>query len=401
MRMLDPVLLILCGIAPLTAVHAQAAEAAHRGWRPTLNLGAKLESDNNVFLLSPLKIVDIAAPSAGQIANGRFKDMVSATDMIATVALGLAMRGVGMTGRALAIEPSLAYARNFRNTARSNLEFGLDLQQDLPHQSRFRLGASASPSAFTRNYLSDAVDANADGVISTSERVYAAGKSSGWDVSGDYRLRVAKSAGLWLLAGAGYSVRRFEAPHEDRNLNGPTGTLSLQFDRGTGLEIDLRYEIASLTAPVMNRVVLLNEPDFQQDFNADADMVDLNVRFVTPVDRSRTEQGLAVVVGFPMGKKADLHFEFAHRWRTFSSTETYDVTNNGRRDKRNEFGVSLANRLSHTLRLKTGVDFGKQVLSRDLDPAATGEIGDYSKTQLSVGLSCACWRGHRAAGSGQ
>lgn len=401
MRHLHSTLLLLSCIAPLGALRAQSEATpttpTRKSWRPTLVLGAEVEGDNNVFLLSAGKKRDVAAPSPGQIISGRFNDMERASDLIGTVGLGLELKGPGLTGRPLTVGPSVEYARYVFNTVRSHVVAGFDLRQELPHQGRFRLGATVTPDQFTRNYLFDAIDGNVDGVITADERRYAPGRSFEADLGGDYRHRVSKSAGLWLLAGGGYSIRRFDAPHEDRDLDGPTGTLAIQFDRGRGLEVGLRYEVAGLTAPVTTRVVLLNEPDFGQDLNGDLDAVDLNVRRLTPVDRSRTEQAVAADLEVGIGKRTRLGFVFTHRWRSFSSDETYDVTNRGRRDRREEFGATMVNRLSRRVRLRTGAEFGAQRLTRDLDTAGSGEIGDYSRARFIVGLSCECLR-RRAAG---
>jgi hypothetical protein len=107
------------------------------------------------------------------------------------------------------------------------------------------------------------------------------------------------------------------------------------------------------------------------------------------VDHSRTEHGASLSLRLAPAKRVDVRLDYAHRWRRFGSTQPYDVSNNGRRDSRNEFGGGLAVKLAHSLRLDAALLVQSQSLNRTNDPAGLGDVADYTRHRTSVGLTYA------------
>jgi hypothetical protein len=390
-----PLLALSLLLAP-AVVAAQTAPAAAtapraRTWKfaPRLVIGA--EYDDNVFLLPPSKRDDPAAPAPAELISGRYTGMESAGDLITTVSATVAFRGAGLGGRDLTIAPELAYESYARNGERSNAAFGASIEQLLRKEGRVRVRAQLQPSYFSRNYLADAVDANLDGDIQPAERVYARGEYSESDLQVDYRRRLAKASashpfGAWLLVGAGFADRTYDAPFSARDYSGLTGTARLQFDLAHGVELATSYDLALLGSPRTLQVILLDEPVYGQDLNGNGNATDLNARAVRTVDRSRVEQSLGETARFNLSKATDLELSVEYRWRTFTSDEPFDVANNGRRDHRMQLGVETSHRVNGVVRLFAGGVYGKQNLNRRTDLGAEGAVDDYKKLQLHAGL---------------
>ncbi|MCE9601634.1 MAG: hypothetical protein K8S21_05380 [Gemmatimonadetes bacterium] len=390
-----PLLVLSLLLSPAFAAAQTAPDATpvpkDKTWKFAPRLVIGTEYDDNVFLLPASKRTDPAAPSPAELISGRYSGMEAAGDLITTVSATLAFRGAGLRGRDLTITPELAYESYARNGERSNAAFGVSVEQLLRREGRLRVRAQLQPGYFSRNYLADAVDANVDGDIQPAERVYARGEYSESDLQVDYRRRLVKAGtsnpvGAWLLVGAGFSDRTYDAPFSARDYSGLTGTARLQFDLAHGMELATSYDLALLGSPRTLQVILLDEPVYGQDLNGNGNATDLNARTVRTVDRSRVEQALGETARFNLSKATDLELSVEYRWRTFTSDEPFDVANNGRRDHRMQVGVETSHRVNGIVRVFAGGVYGKQNLNRRTDLGAEGAVDDYSKLRLHAGL---------------
>lgn len=380
------------GTASAQSGKAVGTSQAGDAWQISPVASVNSESDNNVFRLSPTRKDDVASPSAGDLASGRFAQMGSASDVIVTMTGGLQASGPGFFGRTMTVTPLLDYERYVWNAQRSNVTLGASVVQSLPHEGRMRAHARLRPSYFVKNYLSDAVDRNGDGSIAAAERMYTPGEYREGEIGFDYRHRLADASrrrpfGAWLLARVGYMDRAFDAPHVGRDLNGPSAGATLRLELGRDVVAEGSYDIESLTGLPSSQVLLLDEPRFGQDFNRNGRVADTNVRVVATVDPSRTAQTFGGALRFELGGGKDLAVHYDRRWRTYTSMQPLDATYNGRRDWRDRFGAELSARLSREVRLKLGGGYATQRLNRESDLGGIGEIDDYSKFQAHIGLS--------------
>ena len=364
------------------------AQQAARGWTFAPTFGAAVEFDDNPFLFAPGRKDRLAAPPAGTPAS-RYANMESATDVLTRLRAELEFRGPGLGGRTMAITPDFGYDHYTSNGERSSWKAGIAVAQSLPRGSRLRVRAEMTPSTFFKNYLSNATDANGDGSIALSERAYAPGSSSERTVSVDYLFRVKKSrktspTEAFVRVGAGHAAESYDAPFSVRDRAGPFASLALALDRGR-LELEAGYDFASMGATPGRAVRLLDEPDFGVDFNGNGRTSDMDARAFEMVDYSRTEHGLSLAGQFPMGKRTTLRAEVEHRRRRFSSSQPYDVANNGRTDSRNTVGAGLSVKVRSGLRFLAGVEMRKQSLNKPLDTA--GDVSDYSRLRLTSGFT--------------
>lgn len=362
-----------------------------RTWKVSTRLDANAEYDDNVFLLPASRKDNVASPSAAELQSGRWDLMESFADVVGTVRASAAFTRDGLGGRDLSFAPAVGYEYFAQNAERRNVSVSLAVAQDLRRDGRVRLRAGYVPSYYSRNYLSDAVDANVDGSISQDERRYARGDYREFGVELDYRLRLAKSRrsrpfGAFLDFGVGYADRAYDAPFAARDFSGPTAAVRLELSPRRGVEFETSYEAAFLSSPVTDQVILLDEPTFGEDLNGNGNATDLSARAVRAVDRSRTEHVVAQTARFELGRRTDLELLVRYRFRDFTSGEPYDVANNGRRDQRLQLGAELTRRIAKDLRLVSAVRYGSQRLNRRTDLGAEGAVDDYTQFQARVGL---------------
>ena len=376
--------------APPGPTAVKPVPSSRTRWKAKRAVEIASEYDDNVFLLSDSRKPDLDPPSAASATSGRYAGMQSAGDVITTLRGSLAFRGPGLGGRALAIRPEAGVAYYTQNADRRSVALGLAVDQDLPHGSRVHLTASTTPSYFARNYLADAVDANGDGIIASSERRYRHGtyRETGADV--EYRLRLDKSTkkrpfGADLEVGGGWYGRSYEAPFAVRNVSGPTVNAAVLMTMTRSFDLDVRYGLEALSATPAPQVMVLDETDVGRDLNANGRATDANVRVVGTMDRSHTEQVAGVRGTFALGKRTDLRLDFDHRWRTFSSEQPLDLANNGRRDARNSGGAEFSYAIGQGVRLSARGELASQRLRRGGD-AGLGEIDDYTRRRLSLGV---------------
>ena len=362
-------------------------QAAPEPWRFAPTFGVFAEYDDNVFLLAPAQRSRIATPPAGSPPS-RFANMERVSDIVTKVRAELPFSGPGVGGRTLAVTPELKYDYYAANAERRSVQLGLSAAHNLGGGSRIRVQGEMSPSTFFKNYLSNAVDADLNGSISRSERVYAPGSYAERLIAADYRFRLKKSTkaspmAAFVQAGAGHYGRTYDAPFARRDQSGPIASLGLILDRGR-VEFEAGYDFASLGATPGRAVLLLDEPVFGVDFNGNGNATDLSARAFEMVDHSRTEHGVNLIARMPVGARSRLELDYSHRRRSFGSKQPYDVSNNGRKDARNEVAGELAIKLAHSVRLLAGFAMQRQVVNKALD--AVGEVADYSRQRATIGL---------------
>lgn len=366
-----------------------SAQEPGASWRFRPTLSAFVEADDNPFLLSPRQKDRLASPPAGTPAS-RYANMESASDVIAGTRAELEFRGPGLGGRTLAITPEIAYDRYLSNGERSAAQVGVSVAQNMGRGSRVRVRARLTPATFFKNYLSDALDADANGSIAFAERTYAPGAPAERTFAADYVFRVKRPrkgsrASAFLRVAAGHAAEEYDAPFAVRDRAGPFAALELSVARRR-LEVEAQYEFAAMGATPGRAVRLLDEPDFNRDFNGNGTTTDLDARAFEMVDYSRTEQGVSLVGRFPAGRRTTLRAEIAHRRRAFGSAQPYDA-NNGRTDARNTLGAGATVKLASSLRLVTSVESRTQTANKALD--AVGDVADYSRRRITAGLTYA------------
>ena len=366
------------------------AGKAGKAWHAVGNLRIDEQSNDNIFLLSDTMRARLDTFTTSASAATRFADMRSVNDYITTLRAGLGVEGPGLLGRTLSIRSDADYDWYARNAKRRNIDLGFSVTQAFPYRGRLQLRGRLIPSYFYRNFLADATDLNGDGVIQSSERIYAAAVYRDSRLLVGYRQRLIGSTktdgfGAAIELAVGRFARTYEAPLGYRSYRGPIveATLALELTRPWTLEVG--YTHASLNSTVDSAVLLLDEPDFNRDFNGNGTTTDQRVRSVQMVDFSRREQqlDLALRAGLTEGVGARLHYE--HRWRAFPSVQPFDVLNNSRRDRRDAAGLELTFRVGPHTHFSVGGDVEIQKVGRSLVPSLTEDVTAYKRNRFYAG----------------
>jgi hypothetical protein len=400
-------LLVPCGslvlafsvIAAPRVGQAQAPEPAPsarpaKTWHASGALHATERADNNVFLLSDARIAQVDTLTAPAPPTTRFADMQSASDFITAVRAELGAAGPGLFGRSLSLRLGAGYDFYARNDKRRHVALRFSIAQAFPHHGRLQLRGRLTPSYFFRNFLADAIDLNADGRIESNERIYAAGTYRDSRILLGYRQELVRARhgrpfGAAVELEVGHIDRRYDAPLHYRSYNGPMVGAALALDFSRSVALELGYTHASLNSQPDSAVLVLNEPDFNHDFNGDGTATDLRVRTVQLVDFSRTEQDVNVRLRVGRADGVRLGAHYRHRWRTFPSTQPFDVYNNTRRDHRDFVGLELIVPTGPRTAFVVGGDTETQIVARSLVPNLTSAGTDYSRRRLFAG-----WRYH-------
>ncbi len=383
----------MLGVAESVKAQAPALRAldkTSKTWHATSTLCVDEQNNDNVFLLSDTMKARLDTFTTPASPTTRFADMRSANDYITTVRAGLGIEGPGLFGRRLSVRSDGLYDWYARNNKRRNIDLSLSITQAFPYHGRLQLRGRVIPSYFYRNFLADAIDRNGDGVIESSERIYAAGTYRDSRLLVGYRQRLTGSTktggfGAALELAVGRLARTYEAPLGYRSYGGPVIEATLALELAQPLTLDVGYTRASLNSTPDTAVLLLNEPDFNRDFNGNGTTTDLRVRSVQMVDFSRREQDVALGLRAEVseGVAARLHYE--HRWRSFPSVQPFDVLNNSRRDRRDFAGLELSFRVGPHTHFSVGGDAEIQKVSRSFVPSLTEDVTDYKRNRFYAG----------------
>ncbi len=382
------------GVGQVQAPEPAPAARPDKTWHAIGSLHATEWADNNVFLLSDTRISQLDTLTAPAPPTTRFADMQSASDFITAVRADVGTAGPGLFGRSLSLRFGAGYDFYARNDKRRHVALRFSIAQAFPHHGRLRLRGRLTPSYFFRNFLADAIDRNADGMIESNERIYAAGTYRDSRILLGYRQELVRARrshpfGAAVEVEFGHIDRSYDAPLHYRSYNGPVVRAALALDFSRSVALDVGYTHASLNSRPDSAVLVLNEPDFNRDFNGDGTATDVRVRTVQLVDFSRTEQDVNVRlrVGRAEGIRVAAHYR--HRWRSFPSTQPFDVYNNTRRDRRNFVSLELTVPTGPRAAFVVGGDTETQIVARSLVPNLTAEVTDYSRRRLFAG-----WRYH-------
>ena len=349
--------------------------------------------DDNPFLLSDARKAGVDAPSASSLTSGRYTSMAGSNDFITSLRGGLNAEGPALLGRKLTLGADARYEYYQRNSKRRNVSYDLRAIQSLGHGTHIAARAEIQPKYFFRNYLADAIDLSGDGTIQSSERVYAAGTYSDQEYTGELRQRLVKSTddhpfGAELTLEGGQKTRDYQQPFQTRGYRGPFAGASGELDLTASVMLEGDYRRSSLRSTPGTSVVLLNEPDFNRDFNGNGTITDLRVRSVQAVDFSRIEQDMGGRFRVRTSDAVETTLSYSRRLRSYESKQPYDVYNNTRRDRRDRFSLDVAYRFSPGRSVHFGGNGEIQKLTNTLRPTATiDDATDYTRKGFYVSWS--------------
>ena len=351
-----------------------------------VDLGGGLEVvyDDNVFKLDPRKkdLVDAVGGRIARDVNNRFSRMESADDFIVHSygRADLSWRGVGGKKAKFRFEPG-AYLYT-QNELCSYSELKAKFAHETWKGGEAYLQTGYIPRRFQRNYFAGGVDANANGNISSGERVY---KHAVYD---EFALQAGVSSVIASpfsgeLYGMG-SVTDFAEPFDNRDLRTFGGGLVLTADVTDWFHVGFVAEIETVAADGDREAVLIDEDVFgEQDGVAG---LDSHALVATPVDRSHLSTSVGPTVTIRPAPWLTLGSFFAWKRKSFSSTERLDVTYKDRQDDRYSAGVETKVDIAPNTKMWIEYRWTRQVTDRPLDPDNVNNDLDYRRNEITLGF---------------
>jgi hypothetical protein len=380
--------------APKAGAIVKSAESADQStWRVAYVARLDESFDDNPFLLSDARKAALTAAPAPSLPGSRYATMLDGSDWITALRGSVAAEGAGLFGRRTFLEFDAKYEYYHRNASRRNVDFRLSAMQSLGRGAQLGVRGHMLPSFYFRNFMSDAVDLNGDGIIQPNERVYSGATYADNEFAVEYRQRLVRSTpdhpfGARLVVLGGHDSRQYRAPFETRSYGGPFASATVGVALTSALSMDLGYRRATLASTPGLAVLVLNEPDFNVDFNGNGRVTDLSVRTVQMVDFSRVEQTLTTRLRAELSDNVETELSFARRNRSFGSKQPYDVYNDTRRDHRDRLGMNVSFRMTPQVRLKVGVLSESQQHSNSLRAAVPIDgVTAYTRKTLIFSLA--------------
>jgi hypothetical protein len=377
-------LVSICPSAMAQHSSGKKPEKAQKSWKAAVKVEGKGRYDNNTFLLSDRQKTKLQTAGPAEQISGRFNDMNSVHDYIFTPSVKFLAEGPGFGGRKLGLQAGVNYDMYFLNHRRRHFNIEVAAEQNTSRNGRARVKFEYTPSYFYKNYLADATNYTTS--VLASERVYKPDVYSEWDITVDYRHRLAGDRAA-VLGRVGYLRQRNQGPFVGHDRNEPHMGGGLDFGLTKWWKIDGNYDFALVDSPRVQEVMILNEPDFAVDFNNDGNATDLSIRTVQFVDRRHHEQRFRANTKLGIREKSYIEFGYERRHRNFLSKEPFDVFHNGRTDNRNTFQVAFVSHLNDRLQFTTGYSYIFENSNRPNDPGVVGEVNDYKRAGAFVGLS--------------
>ena len=361
------------------------------GWKFQTLGDAELSYETNVFNLSSDQIDRLEAGRPEDEISGRYDDMDSVDDAILTPRLRLEMNGPGLFSRDIQIRPGILYHFYSLNEKKSHLELGLDLEQEVGAHETLGLEISYAPDVFKKNYLSDATDLT--GSVSASERVYEPATYDDAVIDLTYRRRLRKNPSPSAIESVygevllGYQNKEYEDPFENRSED------SIRLGAGLDTEFNkitlaVSYLFEYVETPGENEVLILDEADFNVDFNSDGDALDTNIRAEQKVDRSRLDHTIAVKASAKLNKDWTGEAKYDLRLQDYKSAEPFDAAYRDREDIRHRIGLGVEREFGRRWSVGLGFVWAHEEADKgDLPNIDPEEPKSYDNITVSAGVS--------------
>jgi hypothetical protein len=386
----------------------QPKKPAATKWVYAWRAEAEVTYDSNIWLLENenqerLRDHDRGGPPGSRPNNdeisGRYDGMETVDDFILTPGMEFHMKGPSPLGNKLDLGAQLQYSVYSQNDQRNYLELDLGAGQGIGSDGHLELRFEFIPEYFRKNYLSDATDRA--GNVNAAERRFDDGTYRQWEIAAEYSHKLVDrteqqpfglTGGVELV----YHDRTFDSPFTYRDENSLAYRLKVGFEYGPRVKWGIHYKHEAIDSPTESIVMVRNELIYGVPLNDDnlngvngdpADAIDDNdARTVQQVNRTRKEDSFGLFVGVELTSALEIELAYERTLRDFESDERFDAEHLGRKDERDEFGVTLKYKLSKAWAVQAGYEWRWQ--ESDLDDPEAGDDGDYNRDIffLAVGL---------------
>jgi len=381
------ILLFLLLPAFYNGTNAQTdADTMNDDWKTRWGVRMEFEWNDNIYKLSESQQYRMNLNDPGDAVSGRFNDMASISDGIISIAPELEVRTKnGLFGRLLSLSGLIDYQHYISNTKKSHVNLALSIRQKISKKGRIILQADYIPSYFKKNYLLDATDST--GRVSSSERIYYEALYNEWEFLLSYKHLFNK----WIMdieseLFVGYRNRNYNNQFPGRNQDAFGGGLAFELVPAKQWFVNLGYYFESVQSPITKEVMILDEPDYQIDFNNDRDFADNNRRTEQTVNRSNHSHTFELGLTFRPTKRIGLYAGIEFLFRNYISEEPIDPNFKDRNDTNTKFRLGFDYQISKKLFLMVEYKNVNQQTNRPEDPESVGEESDYKNNIVKAGI---------------
>ncbi len=355
-------------------------------WKTRWGVRMEFEWNDNVFKFSESQQNRMNLNDPGDTVSGRFNDMEKVSDGIISIAPELEVRTKnGLFGRSLSLSGIIDYQHYYRNTKKSHVNLALSIQQKTSKNGKIILQADYIPSYFMKNYLLDATDST--GHVSSSERIYYEALYNEME----FLLKYKHLFNKWIMdieseVLVGYRARSYNSQFPGRNQDAFEGGLAFEVIPVKQWFINIGYYFESVQSPITREVMILDEPDYQIDFNNDRDFADNNIRTEQTLNRSNYSQTLELGLTFRPLKQLGVYAGFELLFRNYISQELINPSFKDRNDAKNTLRLGFDYQILKKLFLMVEYKNANQQTNRSADPESVGEETDYKNNILKAGI---------------
>jgi len=350
------------------------------------SLKLNTEWSDNVFKLSEKQMDRFNLNNPGDEISGRYNDMESINDLIFSIEPKFKMETKnGLFKRMFSLTGKLNYQFYSRNTKKSFFKLSLSAKQKVSKNGTIIIKAKYIPSSFKKNYLLDATDTT--GSVSSSERIYHEAVYSKTDLSGAYRHRF-NMGSLKINSDffMGYGNKSYNDEFPGRNQDAFYAGVALKLKPSKLWDLYLEYTYESVKSPITKEVMILDEPDYQIDFNNDGDFADNNRRTEQTVNRSHYSNNLEFVFSVMPVKRLAIYAGAELTFKDYLSSEPIDPNYKDRNDSRTEFMLGFEYQILKKLSLMVEYKNINLQTDRPEDPGSVGEETDYITNIVKAGI---------------
>ena len=381
------ILLLFFLITFVCGTYAQTnVDTVKDNWETRWGVIMELDWNDNVYKLSDSQQNRMNLNNPGDDVSGRFKDLENISDVILSIAPELEVRTKdGLFGRSLSLSGIIDYQHYISNTKKSHVNLGLSIRQKISKKGKIIFQADYTPSYFKKNYLLDAIDST--GSVSSSERIYYEGVYNELEFLLSYKHLFNK----WIIdvesdLFVGYRSRNYNSQFPGRSQDAFGGGLALEIVPAKWWYINLGYYFESVQSPITKEVMILDEPDYQIDFNNDRDFADNNRRTEQTVNRSNYSNTFELGLTFKPLKRLGLHAGFELLFKDYISQESIDPNFKDRNDTRSKIRLGCDYQILKKLFLTLEYKNVTQQTDRPEDPESVGEETDYITNIVKAGV---------------
>jgi hypothetical protein len=184
----------------------------------------------------------------------------------------------------------------------------------------------------------------------------------------------------------GYRSRNYNSQFPGRNQDAFGGGLAFEILPAKRWFINLGYYFESVQSPITKEVMILDEPDYQIDFNNDRDFADNNRRTEQTVNRSNYSNTLDLGLTFRPLKRFGLHAGFEFLFRDYISQEPIDPNFKDRNDKRTKLRLGCDYQILKKLFFMVEYKKITQQTNRPEEIDYVGEETDYITNIVKAGI---------------